>query len=327
MIRYAVVGTSAITDKFAAAAKATGRFVPTAVCSRDHERGMAFALPRGFDRVYCDIESLCRDEEIDAVYIASPNALHERQSRICLEHGKHVICEKPIATSAAGYTALAELADRNGLVYMEAIMPLYADGRAALKEAVAGLGRIAMARIDYCQRSSRLDAFWRGEHVNIFDMSLAAGTFMDLGVYCVYAALDLLGEPKHVASATATFLSNGADGAGCATLLYDGFPAVLTYSKTGQSAVGSEIVGDKGTLRIASVSQYAGVTLVKGGRETPIVGTPDRITLMAGEARAFADCIRDPKIRQNLKDNGRLCAAVHRTMDDIRRMAGLSYPV
>ena len=327
MIRYAVIGTSAITEKFTAAAERTGAFSLSAVCSRDRERGLAFGRPRGCTTVYENVEALCRDDSIEAVYIASPNLFHEPQTRRCLESGKHVLCEKPIATTCAGYTALAELARQKGLVYAEAIMPLYAAGRSAVKEALSEVGDITLARIDFCQRSSRLDAFLAGQHVNIFDMSLAAGTLMDLGVYCVYAALDLLGEPEEVVSAVASLLPNGADGAGCALLRYPHFPAVLTYGKTGASAVGSEIVGERGTLRLASVSQYAGVTLVKGNETIPVVGTPDRIVLMSGEAQAFADRIRGRRASVDAAESERLCMAVHRTMDRIRALAGLSYPL
>lgn len=327
MIRYAVIGTSAITEKFTAAAEMTGLFTLSAVCSRDRERGLTFGRPRGCTTVYENVDSLCLDDRIEAVYIASPNLFHEPQTRRCLESGKHVLCEKPIATFYEGYAALASLAKQKGLVYAEAIMPLYAEGRSAVKDALKEVGDITLARIDFCQRSSRLDAFLRGEHVNIFDMSLAAGTLMDLGIYCVYAAHDLLGTPEEIVSATASLLSNGADGAGCAILRYAKFPAVLTYGKTGASAIGSEIVGERGTLRLASVSQYAGVTLVKGGETVPIIGTPDRIALMSGEAKAFADRIRGRRTAVDAAESEALCAAVHRTMDRIRTLAGLSYPL
>ena len=69
---------------------------------------------------------------------------------------------------------------------MEAIIPIYNSSRRLIKNALKEIGNISMVKIDYCQRSSRYDRFMNGEHVNIFDMSLHAGTLMDLGVYCVY---------------------------------------------------------------------------------------------------------------------------------------------
>lgn len=191
MIRYAVIGRSVIAQNYIKGAELSGKFTLVAVYSRDEKSGREFATKYGCSKVYTDLYQLAADAEIDAVYIASPNACHEIQSEILLKGQKHVICEKPIATSAGAYKRLKLLADKLGLIYMEAIIPRYVKTRENIKEAICEIGDIAMARINYCQRSSRYDALKSGERVNIFDMSLAAGTLMDLGIYCVYAALEV----------------------------------------------------------------------------------------------------------------------------------------
>lgn len=325
MIRLATVGTSAITDHFLAACALTGEYIHTAVYSRTAETGGAFAGKHGCRRVFTELLKMAEDQEIDAVYIASPNSLHAAQSRIFLEHGKHVICEKPIVTNSGEYRELKRLADEKGLVYFEAIMSRHAAQRSRVQAALAEIGSIALARIDFCQRSSRYDTYLRGEHVNIFDPSLAAGALMDLGVYCVYAAVDLLGKPEKI-TASASRLKSGADGGCCAIFTYPGFDVVLSCSKTGQSAIGSEIVGDGGTLKIASVSQYAGVTLVKNGCETVISGFPERAELMSGEAERFAAIINHPaENAAEYADASRLCLTVHECMDAIKQSAELKY--
>lgn len=324
MIKLGTVGTSAITDKFLAGVALTGRFEHTAVYSRNEQTGREFAEKHGAGASFTDLEKMAKSG-IEAVYIASPNVFHARQSRVFLENGVHVICEKPITTSLAEYDELKTLADRNNLIYMEAIIPRHTAGYEAVKQAMTQIGDITVARIDYCQRSSRLDAFLRGERINIFDMSLHAGTLMDLGIYCVYAAVDLLGAPESI-TATASLLPNGADGAGSAIFSYKKFPAVLSYGKTGQSFIGSEIVGDRGTLKIGSVSQYTDVRLVKNGEEHIIVGSPDKAQLMSGEAVKFADYIRDPESRADYEAASELCRNVHICMDKIKHSAGLVYP-
>ena len=170
--------------------------------------------------------------------MATPNVFHYEQSKLFLENGKNVICEKPITTDCKKYDELLALANEKALIYAEAIMSRHSAGREILLDALSQIGKISQARIDYCQLSSRYEKFKKGERVNIFDMSLAAGTLMDLGVYCVYAALDLLGKPDTV-SASAAFADNGADLSGGAVLGYKDFTAVLSYSKIGQSAIGS----------------------------------------------------------------------------------------
>ena len=184
MIKYAVIGRGKIVDSYIKGAAMTGCFELVAVYSRTEDTGKEYAHKHGCEKVYTDLQELAADEEIEAVYIASPNSCHVWQSEVLLKGGKHVICEKPIVSSAQEYIRLKGLADSLGLIYMEAIIPRYVRGRRAIKDAIGKIGRIAMARIDYCHLSSRYDAFMRGEQVNIFDMSLSAGTLNDLGIYC-----------------------------------------------------------------------------------------------------------------------------------------------
>ena len=325
MIRYATVGTSAITEKFIAGCALSGRFIHEAVYSRDEQRGNEFAKRMGCGGVITDLEKLARDELVDAVYVASPNSAHFEQCKLLLENGKHVICEKPIVPSADAFLELKSIADKNGVIFMEAMPPRFAESRQKVIEALKRIGRISTARIDFSQLSSRYPQLLSGELPNIFNMSLQAGTLMDLGVYCVNCAVDLLGVPKEI-SATASYLECGADGSGTAIFGYDGFGAGLTYSKIGQAAIGSEIVGDKGTLRIGMISQYADVVLVTADGEEQICGVPERAELLSGEASAFADFILlGGDASKRYEEISRQTWEVHTCMDKIKKSAGIKY--
>ncbi len=323
MICLATIGTSTITEHFLRACQMTKRYSFHACCSRDPEKAEVFRDKFQFSKAYSSLEALAQDPKVDAVYIASPNALHYAQSKLLLNAGKHVICEKPITTCAAEYEQLLELADSRGLIYMEAIMSRHAPGRKLLTEALQQIGTISQARMDFCQRSSRYDAAIAGEYTNIFDMSLAGGALMDLGVYCVYGALDLLGQPVDV-KASAAYLPNGADIAGSAILTYPGFLATLSYSKAGQSSCGTEIIGDQGVVRIGSVSQYADIHLVKNGKQTQLLHMPDRREVMCGEANRFADYI-EARGGLDYREVCHLTKQVHRCMDAIKHSAGITY--
>lgn len=322
MIRYATIGRGVIADQFIAGAALCGEFTLAAVYSRDVQTGRAFAQKHGCDTVYTSLSELAASD-VEAVYIASPNSCHVPQSEQMLRAGKHVICEKPIATSAAEYARLKALADERGLIYMEAIIPRYVAGRAKIHEALAAIGNIASARIDFAQLTSRYEALQRGEQVNIFDMSLAAGTLMDLGVYCVYAAVDLFGVPQNV-MATASYLPNGADCGGTALFDYGSFSAALTYTKVGHSAVGSEITGDSGTLVIERIGLYVGVYLVQNGVKTQLFADEPKEQLMSREAAAFAAFIRGEN-REDYADASALAMDVHTCMDTIKEKAGIVY--
>ena len=326
MIKLATVGTSAICENFLDGMKMSGKFELAAVYSRNEATGAAFAEKYGCNKVFTSLERMAQWDGADAVYIASPNVFHAEQSRIFLKNKKHVICEKPITTNAGEYSELKKLADDNKLIYMEAIIPRHVKNYNAVKKAVNSIGKILTARIDFCQRSSRLDSFLNGDKVNIFDMSLHAGTLMDLGVYCVYGAVDLLGTPTSIIS-QAHYMSNGADGSGAAIFEYGNFSAVLSYSKVCQGEIGSEIIGEFGTVKIKHISQYSGVSLVKNNEEKIIVGYPSKAELMSGECEKFANYIRNfDEYADDYKASSDLCLSVHKCMDEIKIKAGISYP-
>lgn len=325
MIRLATIGRGNIARQFIEAAKISGQFVLTAVYSRDEETGKAWAQQHGCTRVYTNLQALANAPDVDAVYIASPNVCHGPQTEIMLRGGKHVICEKPIATSEQEYSRLKALADEKGLIYMEAIIPRFVPWRAEILQALESIGNICTARIDYAQLTSRYEKLQRGEQVNIFDMSLAAGTLMDLGIYCVYGAVDLLGMPKSIV-ATASYLPSGADCSGVALFDYGSFTAALTYAKLGEGGIGSEITGDKGTLVIRRIGLYTECYVIRGEEKTPIFDTEPKETIMSYEAAAFAAFIRGEN-QDDYRAASDLARQVHTCMDSIKQSAGIRYDI
>ena len=100
MIKLATIGTSWITEAFLlGCGLLKNKFQLIAVYSRNYEKGLEFGKKFGCENVICDIEKLAIDPEIEAVYIASPNAFHYSQSKLMLQNKKHVLCEKPITVT------------------------------------------------------------------------------------------------------------------------------------------------------------------------------------------------------------------------------------
>lgn len=322
MIKLGIIGTSNITDEFLSAIKLSSKFELSAIYSRTLEKGTAFAEKYGNIPVFTDFESMVKSG-IEAIYIASPNSFHYAQSKFFIEHKINVICEKPIVCSSDEYVELKSLADKNNVIYMEAIMSVHCDSYDIIHKALKEISNISVARIDFCQRSSRLDDFYAGKKHNIFDMSFHAGTLMDLGIYCVYGAVDLFGLPNKI-TANAHYFDNGCDRSGISVFEYDKFSAVLTYSKTAQSYIHSEIVGDNGTLCIDSISQYAGIKLFKNGKETILYKTPDKPEIMRGEVDAFYSFITGEQSEKYIAKSV-LCKNVHSCMDEIKKSAKIKY--
>ena len=95
MLRFGTVGSGWITDEYIHGAKDSGLWELSAVYSRSRERGEEYAAKHGAKSVFTDLEEFASSPDLDAVYVASPNAFHYSQCKLLLEHGKHVICEKP----------------------------------------------------------------------------------------------------------------------------------------------------------------------------------------------------------------------------------------
>ena len=326
MINFATIGTSWITEAFVRGTwHHKDKLHHSAVYSRDHNKGKAFADKLGCDTVVTDLLKIATDPSVDAVYVASPNAFHYAQSKLMLEHKKHVICEKPITVTPDELEELQTLAQQNGVVYMEALMALHNPEWQLVKDTIKKLGKISHARFDFSQRSSKLDGFLCGEHQNIFDPKMAAGALMDLGIYCIYPALDWFGEPQSV-YAYCQKLQNGIDGAGGAVLRYTDKTVELTWAKTGETRLGSEIIGDEGTLILPSISKLTNMKLVlKDGTETVLSADPAKPFLMSFEGADFYRYITDPTAADELKKANELALSVSKIMLEIRRQAGIEF--
>ncbi|MEA4853194.1 MAG: Gfo/Idh/MocA family oxidoreductase [Christensenella sp.] len=293
-MKYATIGTSGIASQMIEAAGSTGLWELDGVYSRSLARAQEFGAGFGCSRAYNSLSALAKSRA-DAIYIASPNALHYEQCQLFLQAGKHVICEKPLTVTPQQSHELAQLAQQNNVVLMEAIMMVHQPQRRILKAILPEIGNITGVHLDFSQLSSRYAAFCSGELPNIFNPEFAAGCLMDLGVYCVYLALDLFGFPKS-AFTTANFLSTGADGSFTSIFHYPGFLLTLTACKTGQDRCGSEILGDQGTISIEFVHHLSGISLFHtDGSKDIIFGDVEKRDLMANEMRDFYRYITDPE--------------------------------
>ena len=306
------IGTSNITQMFLAAAVKTPGIEYTAAYSRSEARAREFAAENGAPFTFSDLNAMAMSDKIDAVYIASPNRFHYEQSRIFLENGKHVLCEKPLTTTLAEEKELLSLSAEKGVIYAEAIMSIHTPAFKVLKETMQTVGRIRTVNLIFCQLSSRYGAYTKGMLPNIFNPHLHAGCLMDIGVYNLYLAAALFGMPDGILS-DAVFLESGADACGSAILRYKGFNVNLVYSKVGQNFAKSEIIGDLGTIQIGSVSQLTGITLLQNGNAVQLV--PETLTrdeVMGGEAAFFRGAVE-----QGPNDDYRFAADISLTVREI----------
>lgn len=322
MIRLAVVGTNFITDRLLAALPLCGKFTLTAVYSRSLSRAEEYGKAHGASYFYESLDQLAESPQVDAVYVASPNAFHASQAQRLLNGGKHVLCEKPAASNAWEWEAMAEAAQKNHVVVLEAMRPVFHPGFQAIRENLGRLGTIRRATFTYCQYSSRYDKFKNGIIENAFDPSLSNSALMDIGCYCVHPLMALFGKPDSIL-ASSIKLSNGFEGAGTILASYPQMQAELLYSKITASSLPSEIQGEKGSMLIEGINIPKKVTLCwnQGGQEQIPFTFEEKD--MCYELEAFAQMIekrRDPKQWND-------CTALElELMDEARRQTGVRFP-
>lgn len=269
-MRFGIIGTNFISKEFVSACrKADGAAVQT-VFSRQTATGEAFMAAHGIARAVTSLEELLAEPSVEAVYIASPNRFHSKQAFRALEAGKHVLLEKPACPNAREFEALLQAADRNGVVLMEAMRPVFTPGFAQLRDAVRRVGAVRMVRFCYSQYSSRYDKYQAGIVENAFDPTLCNGALMDLGVYLAHCAVDLFGVPSSV-QATAQKLPNGLDAQGIALLSYDGMLAELAYSKIADGRTPCEVQGENGTVLVWGITNPKKIVLVDRNRTETVL--------------------------------------------------------
>lgn len=186
--------------------------------------------------------------DIDTVYIALPNHLHFSFAKKALEKGKHVILEKPITVTLGELQELAQIANENHLILVEAMSLHHTPAYRSIHEKINALGDIKIANFQFCQYSSRYDAFKQGKIAPAFDPKCAGGALMDLNIYNLHAIIGLFGKPK--ATHYLPNMERGIDTSGILTLDYGDFKAVAVAAKDCQAPVSSTIQGNKGCIRI-----------------------------------------------------------------------------
>jgi len=322
--RFAVIGTNWITERFLQAALEAEEFLLTAVYSRTEEKGRAFAAKYADPDVYTDLDQMLQTAEIDAVYIASPNSYHAEQAIRCMNHGKHVLCEKPMASNASEVQAMIDAAKRNNVLLMEALKSTLMPNFQTVRDNLYKLGPIRRYFASYCQYSSRYDAFKQGTVLNAFNPEFSNGSLMDLGIYCLYPMVTLFGKPDTV-KASGYMLSSGVDGEGSLILSYPEMDAVIMHSKISDSYAPAEIQGEIGTMIIDKINQPYDVKIHYRDGTIENVTQLQTHESMYYEVREFIDLLEcgERESAVNTLANSLITAEI---MEEARRQIGLAFP-
>ncbi|MFB9312414.1 Gfo/Idh/MocA family protein [Nocardioides plantarum] len=220
-----------------------------AVGSRTLASAEAFAATYGgaATRAHGSYEELLADPAVEVVYVASPHALHLEHARAAFEAGKHVLCEKPLATSVADAEEMVALARRHDRFLMEAMWTACHPVVRALAEGLRS-GRYGAPRQLHAELGFVVDA---DPDDRLLDPALGAGALLDMGIYPLTFAHLVLGEAESLA-ATAVLSESGIDlDIAVAGHYPGGALATMTASMTSQSSRAATIATNRGRIDLA----------------------------------------------------------------------------
>lgn len=324
-VRWGILATGGIAAAFTADLVDLPDAEVVAVASRRQESADAFAERFGIPRAYGDWTSLAEDGDIDVVYVATPHSAHREAAGLCLEAGRHVLCEKAFTLNAREAAELVALAKARGSFLMEA-MWMYCNPLVRRLKALVDDGAIGEVR--HVQADFGLAGPFPPSH-RLRDPAQGGGALLDLGVYPVSFAQLLLGEPSDV-TARATLSAEGVDLQTGALLSWDGGAlASLHCSIVGGTATAASITGSAGRIDVPGGFFFPErFVLHRDGRD-PQEFTADpadgpRNTLRH-EAAEVMRALRAGETESPLVPlEGTL--TVMRTLDAIRDRVGVRYP-
>jgi predicted dehydrogenase len=249
-VRWGVLSTAHIADSLVRAIRLSSNGVLAAVASRDLGRGRAWAAERAVPHAFGSYDDMLASDEVDAVYIPLPNALHKEWSIRAMEHGKHVLCEKPLATSADDVREMISVSEATGMKLMEAFMYRFHPATARLLELVANraVGDVKVIRATFgFLLANPQDIRWSAE--------LAGGSLMDVGCYCVSVARLLAGADPMAVTASQTLATTRVDESLVGTLEFPGGLLATIDSSFSLGAKMQQMVSVSGTEGSIEVAQ------------------------------------------------------------------------
>lgn len=322
-INWGIVAPGHIAEKFADDLALVPGARLHAVASRSLERAQVFAQKYGAGHAFGSYAEMTKCPGLDVVYIASPHSGHLEHALLFLEKGIPVLCEKPLAINSRQAQKIVETARRKKVFLMEAIWTRFLPSFEKTMELIENqvIGEIKTVRADF-----GFNCKYDPQH-RLFNLDLGGGSLLDVGIYPVFFAVQILGWPERI-KAFADFSPTGSDKS-CGMLFH--FPkgrlAVLDSSVTVKTRTDGFIYGEKGHIHVhPRFHESQSLSLHLNGAEPQHFDTPTTGFGYFHEIVEVGESLRSGKTESEklpLDFSLRLMD----TLDAVRREIGLVYPM
>jgi predicted dehydrogenase len=320
-LRWGILGTGFIADLQVRDLLDNG-FAVKAVGSRSAETSRAFAAQFGIPTAHGSYEDLAADPDVDVVYVATPHVFHHENTLLALNAGKHVLVEKPFTINARQAQEIVDVAARKGLVALEAMWTRFLPHMARLRDIVTDgtLGEIRKVVASHNQDLPKDPAH------RLNDPALGGGALLDLGIYPIAFAFDVLGAPQRIL-ASAAMTATGVDRQTAALFEYaDGQQAIVDCSLDTAGNNRAAVIGTGGWVEIDSVwynptpfTRYDVSGNIVESFDEPVQGRG-----MQYQAAELERLVSDGLTAGSVLPPGE-SVAIMAAMDEIRRQIGLIY--
>lgn len=320
-LNYSILCAGNIAEKMAKTVSQMSEVTPYAIAARDLTRAQSLADKYGFHKAYGSYEELVKDENVDLVYIASPHSFHYEQAKLCLEHGKHVLCEKSFTVNKKQAEELFELARSRNLFIMEAVWTRFLPFAAKLHEILDSgmIGTLYTLTATFGENLTHRN--------RIVSPELAGGSLLDQGIYPLTFASMVFGTEIEKIQSACVKSDRGVDAQDSMTLVYkDGHMAVLNNSFLCRMKNRGIIYGAKGRIELEPFWYPQEIlVLFNDGSEQKVYDVPFEISGYEYEVRAAVKAIESGKLE---------CAEMPQEetlrilgiMDQLRDEWGIHYP-
>lgn len=322
-IRWGILGTGTIAHKFASDLKRVENAQLVAVGSRSLQSAEVFCREFDIPLRFGSYEELAACDRIDIVYIATPNNLHHPNTLLCLNHGKAVLCEKPFALNANQALEMIALARRKNIFLMDALWTKFLPHYQKMLEMVKSgeLGEIKMVRANFgFQANAEPDS-------RLLNPELGGGSLMDIGIYNVFTALDILGEPDEI-SVSINATEQGIDEQCALVFKYNnGAMAGLFSSISANVETVVEICGTLGRLKLTAPF-YSSTSVLEHEADGKKIVIPTEKEEGLGyqyEARHATGCLLEGSTESTVVPHD-YSVLLMQTLGKIRDLAGIVFP-
>lgn len=264
-----------------------------AVAARDLVRAQVFADKFGFAKAYGSYKDMLEDPEVELVYIATPHSHHYEHIRMCLNHGKHVLCEKAFTANARQAEEVLRLAESKGLLLTEAMwiryMPMAKKILEVVNSGIIGNPTSLSANLGYPL-----------EHVErMTKLSLCGGALLDLGVYVLnFASMVFGNDIESMAANCVKYPRSGVDAQETIMLTYrDGRMATLYATMLAQTDRRGFIHGTNGYIEIENINNFESIKVYNLERRVVAeYAAPMQVTGYEYEVMSAMKAIREGQI-------------------------------